>query len=323
LRDKILEVNAVLEENKSFTTIFREELLVLGPDSHQAAVHLVNGDIGKIGKSLFSRIMGTYLLDVMTNKVVIYDCDQPVFNCAPYFMGLPEEYQQRVVCHRINLREAGSFFDTLTQDVLDGSSVVINLPANGTPLLDGIFKQQSFNPLTWIQEQNITLRQWWMGVPTKDSLSVFNNAVEILKLPSVFVENRREDLIEKWAKFDYAERDRIARSLPWTLQTLELPNYYRPDMEFFEESTLGFIQAFYLSRKTGENSGLTKMQGQRLASWMRDLFYKINQLLSSPTAEVSENVATDINDEHVESGGEAAKKTSRRRDGNSQTAVAS
>jgi hypothetical protein len=323
--DGKLEFYLVEEGNNGFRSLFSEDLLVLGPDSKQATVHLVNGDIGKIGKSLFSRILATFLLDSTSNQLVIYDCDIPIFDCAPYFQELPDGYQQRVVCHRIDLREAGSgtFFDTLTQDVLNGCAVVINLPANGTPLLKCLFKQQSFNPLEWFLDKDITLRHWWVGVPGKDGLSVFEKAVEILNIPTIFVENHKEDIAAKWERFNYGERDRIAQALPWQLQSLILPNYYRPDMEYLEESGIGFIQAYKRSKTTGENTGMNKMQGQRLASWMRGVFEKINLVLTVPLAKQTEIMTPDTNEGEAETGGEAIEKSGRRRGANKSTAAVS
>lgn len=238
-------------------------------------IHLIDGEKGGVGKTLFARAMVQWFLDKGAKfQAVETDRSNP---------DLLTVYQSvtKVAVFSESEKLAGKadvIFQYATQ-----SPVVVNLPAQAyRPVTDWIFRNEI---LDVGKEYNVSICKWFVSTGSFDSLELFKASLRKFegKIPHVLVKNLY--FREEWEKvLEQAELKKLLDH--YQVQQLDFPKLGFDERDAIEQHKLTFSAAL-------EGDQLQFLQKTRVRVFLREIYENLEQTGLLPVATVAGTANTE------------------------------
>lgn len=224
-----------------------------------ARIHLIDGEKGGVGKSLFVRVMVQYAIDQKLEHALI-DADitnQDVKRFYDY--AVDAEFSESV-----NKGDKADIIFELARQ----KPVIVNLPANVFPLVNNWIKKGRL--LDVADKYGVDVCKWFVSDGGFESIDLFYQSMDLYKdkMLHVFVRNLGKTDDWSFLNSDTTYTDLKAKYATTTLQVIDFPLLYPGDRYFIDSKKFRFDAAEI-------EETMPVMSQQRLVTFLEDSHHAI------------------------------------------------
>ena len=230
-------------------------------------IHLVDGEKGGIGKSLFCKCLNHYFESHKIDYILI-DADPNNPDVAEVYDGITNiHFKASDEATAMNSKSSAKVDQIF--EMAFANPVLVNLPAN-------IHQQVAY----WILDNNlldgeivtkaeVKICKWFLSNGSYNSINLFLNSLNTFegKLPHCFVRNY--GICLDWTTVDEREEFKQAKS-KYEFGDIGFPGLRATERDYLEENRVPFSLAL-------EDSGLPILSRQRLTKFLRQTIDEIEQ----------------------------------------------
>ncbi len=238
-------------------------------------IHIIDGEKGGVGKSLFARVMIEYCLNQnLPYTLVDADFTNP---------DVQKLYPKEAYCTVFSEAQKKSHQADIIFELALKKPVIVNLPAQVYPLVNNWIESNRL--LDIASEYQVDICKWFVCSGGYDSISLFKESVSYFKdrIPHIFVRNM--GLTDEW---DFLDEDEDFTNLlskyQETVQTIDFPMCGYRERYYLD----GFQLTFEAALKDKRIPILSK---QRLQIFLNNCF----QAIASTAMIDNQKVATKTN----------------------------
>lgn len=228
---------------------------------NMARIHLIDGEKGGVGKSLFARVMVQYCID-KNQPYILVDADRTNPDVKKFY---PENAQETVFSEALSKsHEADIIFELARKE---NKPVIVNLPAQVYPLVTNWIKKGRL--LEIADQYGVDVCKWFISNGGYDSVELFKKSLSDFgeKLPHIFVQNK--GMTEEWGFLDSdGEYLELKQKYKKTMQVIEFPLLYPGDRYYIDSKNLSFDAA-------RNSDDMPIMSQQRMHTFLEETYWQI------------------------------------------------
>lgn len=226
-----------------------------------ARIHLVGGEKGGVGKSLFCCCLA-YYCDQHNIEYHLVDTDPLNPDVGQIYSGITDiHFRATEEMAVINSKQAAKVDQIFEMAIT--KPVLVNLPANVHDsvsywiLSNGLLENES----DWLSETGVDICQWFLTNGSYTSINLFLESLKTYKgkLPHILVRNR--GLNQDWESVDQRE-DFLRAKKEYEFSEILLPALRATERDYIEEHQLPFVLVF-------EDPAIPVLSRQRLRNFLR------------------------------------------------------
>jgi hypothetical protein len=230
-------------------------------------IHLIDGEKGGIGKSMFARCLAHYFaVEAIEYKLIDTDPNNP--DVAEVYEGITEiNFKASDEATAMNSPQAAQV--DLIFEMAYEQEVLVNLPANVHASVAYWILDNDLLEGELIKEANIKIYKWFFSNGSYNSVNLFLSSLDTYsgKLPHIFVRNY--GLNSDWSNVEKREDFKKAEN-KYQFQIIDFPGLRATERDYLEENRIPFSVAL-------EAKNLPILSKQRLTKFLRHTMEQINQ----------------------------------------------
>lgn len=228
---------------------------------NMARIHLIDGEKGGVGKSLFARVMVQFCID-KNQPYILVDADRSNPDVKKFY---PENACEAVFSEALSkTHEADLIFELARKS---DKAVIVNLPAQVYSLVTNWIEKGRL--LEIADRYGVDVCKWFISNGGYDSVDFFKKSLSKFedKLPHIFVKNK--GMTEEWGFLD-SEREYqdLKQKYKKSMQEIEFPLLYPGDRYYIDSKNLSFEAA----RNSDE---MAAMSQQRMHTFLEETYLQI------------------------------------------------
>jgi hypothetical protein len=233
-------------------------------------IHLVDGEKGGVGKSLFALCLIHYF-DVKGIERHLVDADPRIPDVASVHEGITDIHFQTI--DRVSLIHSQQVqkLDCLFELALE-KPVIVNLPGNVHDAAKNWILGSDLLLEESITETKVSFCKWFLSDGSDTSIDLFTKSLEDYegKLPHILVVN--QGLNPYWSKAEENDRlKELAQKYPY--QAIDFFGLALAERNYLKQNNLSFSKAF-------EDKKLSILGRQRLVKFLRNTISEIDLVFS-------------------------------------------
>jgi hypothetical protein len=198
-----------------------------------ARIHLIDGEKGGVGKSLFARVMVQYVIDRKIDHALV-DADVTNQDVKRFYdYALDAEFSEAV--------NKGDKADIIFE-LARSKPVIVNLPANVFPIVKNWISKGRL--LKVADKYGVDICKWFICDGGFESIDLFYQSMNLYKETMLHVFVRNLGKTDDWS---FLENDAVYKGLKnkykQTLQIIDFPLLYPGDRYFIDSNKFRFDAA--------------------------------------------------------------------------------
>ncbi|MEA5574804.1 mobilization protein MobD-like protein [Calothrix sp. UHCC 0171] len=223
-----------------------------------ARIHLIDGEKGGVGKSLFARVMMQYAIDKKLEHALV-DADVTNQDVKRFYdYAIDAEFSEAV-----NKGDRADIIFELARK----TPVIVNLPANVFPKVNNWIKNGKL--LEVADKYGVDICKWFVCDGGFESIDLFYQSIHLYqdKMLHVFVRNLGKT--DDWSFLEsYANYQGINKKYKSTLKIIDFPLLYPGDRYFIDSNKYRFDASEILDK-------MPIMSQQRLSTFLEESYLAI------------------------------------------------
>jgi hypothetical protein len=236
-----------------------------------AIIHLVDGEKGGVGKSLFALCLIHYF-DVKGIEHHLVDADPRIPDVASVHEGRTDIHFQTIdrvsLIHSQQVQKLDHLFELALE-----KPVIVNLPGNVHDAAKNWILGSDLLSKESIAETKVSLCKWFLSDGSDTGIDLFAKSLEDYegKLAHILVVN--QGLNPYWSKADFSDRlKELAQKHPY--QAIDFFGLALAERNYIKQNNLSFSKAL-------EDKKLSILSRQRLVKFLRNTISEIDLVFST------------------------------------------
>jgi hypothetical protein len=232
-------------------------------------IHLIDGEKGGVGKSLFSRVMLSYCKENNLSKDIVFleaDLSNPDVGTI-YFgkTGDQKKYEEVEFSNDERKRENADRVFELAME----KSVIVNLPSNIYAAVTDWLDRNHVIELG--KQHNVRVCKWFLCTGGHSSIEKFKESVEKFKTDIIHVFVRNKVIYDDWSSIDSDD------DLQQKLKNNSVLQMDLPRLDFAERNLVDYKQMTF-GKALEDGSGFGVLSKQRIKNFLEGTYTGFDQL---------------------------------------------